>query len=105
MLAWLGSRLVKLDAQLQRRLGLPSWVSLVGLTEHVIAGRVIKAAVNPVCSSFGAVVVVVIAAFIHEQAQGGFSDLRRAPAGQPANGAPLNGILDLATFLLGALIP
>lgn len=102
ILNYVGSWLVWLDAWLQKKLHLPAWVSLVGLVEHIIVGRLIRWTVAPVCSGWGVKWVVVLVAFTHEQAQGNFSDLRRPKPGQPPNGAPYNGIMDLATFVLGA---
>lgn len=98
----LGVWLVHLDWWLQEKLHLPEWVSLVGLTEHVIVGRILRWAIDPVCSSWGVKWVVLILAFIHEQAQGNFSDFRKPKPGQPPNGAPYNGLMDVAAFVLGA---
>lgn len=104
MLDAIGSWFVALDAQLQRWLGLPAWVSIVGLVEHVIVGWVLGWLIYPVCSGWATLGITLILAVIHEQAQGGFSDFRRPKPGEPDNGAPYNGILDVATFALGAVI-
>lgn len=79
----------------------PSWVSWIGLLEHVVAGAALTVVFGMLCpGSVTVFAIVALLAAAHEQAQQDrvtgkwWSDFR------PENGGPYNGALDIASFLL-----
>lgn len=85
---------------LEERLGLPDWVSLIGLLEHCIVGGILTAVLGLLKTPPGAVVVsALVLILMHEREQRDvrgryFSDFR---SGNP--GAPLNGACDVLAVL------